>query len=73
MVSGFFLGAKSMSVHQANKDIANYNIIREILDSVKRIKYGAINIKIHDAKVVQVEVTEKSRFDDWFVDKGGGI
>jgi hypothetical protein len=62
-----------MSIHQANKDIANYNIIREILDSVKKIKYGSINIKIHDAKIVQVEVTEKSRFDDWFVEKGGGI
>jgi hypothetical protein len=62
-----------MSIHQANKDIANYNIILEVLDSVKRIKYGSINIKIHDAKVVQVEVTEKSRFDDWFVEKGGGI
>ena len=49
-----------MSTYQSNKDIANYNIIREILDSVKRIKYGSINIKVHDAKVVQVEVTEKS-------------
>jgi len=62
-----------MSVHQANKNIANYNIIREILDSVKKIKYGSINIKIHDAKVVQVEVTEKSRFENWLVEKGGGI
>ena len=62
-----------MSVHQANKDIANYNIIREILDSVKRIRYGSIKIKVHDSKVVQVEVTEKSRFDDWFVEKGSGI
>jgi hypothetical protein len=62
-----------MSTYQSNKDIANYNIIREILDSVKKIKYGSINIKVHDAKVVQVEVTEKSRYDDWFVEKGGGI
>jgi hypothetical protein len=62
-----------MSTYQSNKDIANYNIIREILDSVKRIKYGSINIKVHDAKVVQVEVTEKSRYDDWFVEKGSGI
>jgi len=62
-----------MSVHQANKNIANYNIIREILDSVKKIKYGSINIKIHDAKVVQVEVTEKTRFENWLVEKGGGI
>jgi len=62
-----------MSTYQSNKDIANYNIIRELLEAVKRIKYGSINIKVHDAKVVQVEVTEKSRFDDWFVEKGGGI
>jgi hypothetical protein len=62
-----------MSTYQSNKDIANYNIIRELLEAAKRIKYGSINIKVHDAKVVQVEVTEKSRFDDWFVEKGGGI
>jgi hypothetical protein len=62
-----------MSISQANKDIANYNILREILESARRIKYGAINIKIHDAKVVQVEVTEKSRYDDWFMENGGGI
>jgi hypothetical protein len=68
-----FLWRKRMSTYQSNKDIANYNIIREILDSVKRIKYGSINIKVHDAKVVQVEVTEKSRYDDWFVEKGSGI
>jgi hypothetical protein len=41
--------------------------------SVHQTKYGSINIKVHDAKVVQVEVTEKSRYDDWFVEKGGGI
>jgi len=62
-----------MSTHHSNKNIANYNIIRELLDAVKRIKYESINIKVHDAKVVQVEVTEKSRYDDWFVEKGSGI
>lgn len=68
-----FLWEPFMSTYKSNKDIANYNIIRELLDAVKRIKYGSINIKVHDAKVVQVEVTEKSRYDDWFVEKGSGI
>jgi len=49
------------------------SIIRELLDAVKRIKYGSSNIKVHDAKVVQAEVTEKSRYVDWFVEKGSGI
>jgi hypothetical protein len=73
MVSGFFLWEPFMTTYQSNKDIANYNIIRELLEAVKRIQYGSINITVHDAKVVQVEVTEKSRYDDWFVEKGGGI
>jgi hypothetical protein len=33
----------------------------------------SINIKMHAAKVVQIQVTEKSRYDDWFAEKGSGV
>jgi hypothetical protein len=38
----------------------------EALDTIRQalntLKYGAIALTIHDAKVVQIEVTEKRRF-----------
>ncbi len=62
-----------MSIHQSNIDIANYNILKDLLESTRRIKYGFILLKVHESRIVQVEVTEKARFDDWFVEKGNGI
>ncbi len=62
-----------MSIHQSNIDIANYNILKDLLESTRRIKYGSILLKVHESKIVQVEVTEKARFDYWFVEKGDGI
>jgi hypothetical protein len=58
------------------KDTTQVNeaIIRKIAPLVKKLQYGSILIKVHDSRIVQVEATEKSRFDDmWIVEKGGGI
>lgn len=56
------------------KNIINDAIIKELNDSVRGLKYGAINITVHNSKIVQVEVSEKKRFDDvWTVEEGGGI
>lgn len=38
-------------------------IEREILKALRTIRYGSVEITIHDSKVVQVERTEKVRFD----------
>ncbi len=62
-----------MNIHQSNIDIANYNILKNLLESMRRIKYGSNLLKVHDSKIVQIEVTEKARFDDWFVEKGSDI
>ena len=35
----------------------------EILRALRGIRYGSVEITIHDSKVVQVERTEKVRFD----------
>ena len=37
---------------------------REILDAVRTIRYGSVEVVIHDSKVVQVIRTEKVRFDN---------
>ena len=36
---------------------------RHILDAVSGIKYGAVEVIIHDSRVVQIERSEKTRFD----------
>ena len=36
---------------------------RHILDAVSAIKYGAVEVTIHDSRVVQIERSEKIRFD----------
>ncbi|TAK07436.1 MAG: DUF2292 domain-containing protein [Candidatus Manganitrophaceae bacterium] len=38
-------------------------INREILLAIRNIRYGSVEIIIHDSKVVQIERKEKVRFD----------
>lgn len=33
-----------------------------VAEAVKRLHFGAIQITVHDGRVVQMEVTEKQRF-----------
>ena len=41
----------------------NVEIENHILTAILNIRYGAVEILIHDSKVVQVEKTEKMRFE----------
>jgi len=36
--------------------------LREITDMIKKIKFGEINIKIHEGKIVQINRLDKKRF-----------
>lgn len=38
-------------------------IERHIIDAVSEVRFGAVEVLIHDSKVVQVEKSEKTRFD----------
>jgi hypothetical protein len=41
---------------------------------VRDLKFGSITVKVHDSRIVQVEVSKKNRFDDvWNIEEGGGI
>ncbi|MDI6783250.1 MAG: YezD family protein [bacterium] len=42
----------------------NDAVIKEIIKSLENIKYGQIQITVHNSKVVQIDKTEKTRFDD---------
>jgi hypothetical protein len=46
------------------------NIEQEILQVVKSLRYGSMEIIIHDSKVVQIERKEKIRLDKNGSDKG---
>jgi|SwirhisoilCB1_FD_contig_21_6961236_length_289_multi_3_in_0_out_0_1 hypothetical protein len=38
-------------------------ILKQILEAIRQIKYGHVQITIQDARVVQIDRTEKQRFD----------
>ncbi len=57
-----------------NKRFINDAIVKDIIDAVAALDYGSVLIKVHDGKIVQIEVTERRRFNDPLeVEKGGGI
>lgn len=63
-----------MSVRQNPRNIVNDAIIKDIAAAVGTLEYGTVTIKVHDTKIIQIEVTEKKRFDDvWRLEGGGGI
>lgn len=56
------------------KNIINDAIIKDISESVRGLSFGTVMIKVHNAKIVQIEVTQNKRFDDvWTAEGGGGI
>ena len=78
-----------MSSSQNQKNLVNDAIVKDIIETVNNLKYGQIQITVHNSRIVQIEKTEKTRFDDiWFdgstsltinpersrrTEKGGGI
>ena len=57
-----------------SKNIVNDAIIKDIAQAVGSLEYGTVTLKIHDRKIIQVEVAERKRFEDvWKIEEGGGI
>jgi hypothetical protein len=38
-------------------------LLRELVDALRSIRYGAVELVIHDGRVVQLERRERVRFD----------
>lgn len=56
------------------ENIVNDAIIKEIIEKLNTLKFGHVHITVHNSRIVQIEKSEKTRFDDvWLIDKGGGI
>jgi hypothetical protein len=50
------------------------NVLEELVEAVRRLTYGTITLKVHNAKITQMEITEKRRFDEQpGFEKGDGI
>jgi hypothetical protein len=35
-----------------------------VSDALSRLRFGAVNVTVHDGKVVQIDVTERKRLTD---------
>lgn len=63
-----------MGLKPNQKNIVNDAIIKEIIEMLNSFEYGSIHITVHNSKIVQIDRTQKVRFDDvWSLEKGGGI
>jgi hypothetical protein len=58
----------------SNEHASNEAIIKDLKNMVSGLDYGTVTLKVHNSKIVQVEITRKRRFDDsLLMEKGGGI
>ena len=56
------------------RDAAAEAVMQELRRIIEKLAYGTITIKVHNARITQLEITEKRRFDEaWEFEKGGGI
>ena len=63
-----------MGLKANSKNILNDAIIKDINDAIEGLEYGFVTIKVHGSRIIQIEVTERKRFDDvWKITEGGGI
>ncbi len=54
-----------------NIKIGNDTVIKNIKEAVLGLDYGDVLIKVHNSRIVQIEVTQRKRFDDF--KEGSGI
>lgn len=60
-----------MGLKDDEKNIVNDAIIKDVIEAVSSLDYGYIQITVHNSKIVQIETTKKTRFDDvWCIEKG---
>jgi hypothetical protein len=65
---------REMSIQQPGRNIINDAIIKDISESIHGLNFGTVMITVHNSKIVQIEISKKSRFDDiWMVQEGEGI
>ena len=57
-----------------DQQFINETILQDVLQSIAEIGYGTITLKVHNAAIAEMEITEKFRFKNTdIMEKGGGI
>ena len=46
-----------------SEDSRNLVIIKKIIQAIENVRYGSVEVTIHESEVVQIERKEKIRFD----------
>lgn len=57
------LNVMSSGSHEAMFPYSEQAVEQAILLALKGIRYGSVEIMVHDSRVVQIERKEKTRFD----------
>jgi hypothetical protein len=59
---------------KVNTGVLDDVVLKELVAAAKTIKYGQILITVHNSRIVQIDKTEKIRFDaPACYEKGDGI
>ncbi len=53
----------AMEKHEMSKTNPEFDLGLQIVQAVKDMRFGSVEITIHDGNVVQIERKEKLRFD----------
>lgn len=51
------------SIKSENKDLANADWLEIVRQQVNSLRYGVVEIVVHDSQVTQIEKTERLRLD----------
>ena len=46
-----------------SEDSRNRVIVKKIMQAIENVRYGSVEVTIHESEVVQIERKEKIRFD----------
>lgn len=64
------MGADALNT---GKTMINEAILKDLGEKLKKVSFGSVTIKINNARIVQIEVTENKRFDEMWSSEGSGI
>lgn len=48
--------------HRSDREAATNAALASVVEALGRLRYGAIQLVVHDGRLVQIEVTERQRF-----------
>jgi hypothetical protein len=61
-----------MSIQQTNNN-SEEAALKKVVEALKGLRFGSIAITVHNSKIVQIDRTEKTRFDIDTLNFGEGI